>query len=229
MNDKIVILIPAYNPTVDLITLVKNLKENLYSHIIIVNDGSSLSCKSLFDAISSNCVVINHEKNLGKGCALKTGFKYIERNYNNISTIITVDADGQHLISDINKVKNLAISKPNNFVLGCREFKKSKIPFRNRLGNALMSLIFHLVYKVNIPDTQTGLRAFPVSSVSKLLTIRGFRYEYEQNMLIYFVKNFRSNISCVNIAAVYKQKQVSYFKVFKDSVSIVKCLFLKSN
>ena len=78
MNDKIVILIPAYNPTVDLVTLVKSLKANLYSHIVIVNDGSSPSCKSLFDAISSDCVIINHEKNLGKGSALKTGFKYIK-------------------------------------------------------------------------------------------------------------------------------------------------------
>lgn len=229
MNDKIVILIPAYNPTVDLITLIKSLKENLYSHIIIVNDGSSPSCKSLFDAISSDCVIINHEKNLGKGSALKTGFKYIKENYNNISTIITVDADGQHLISDINRVKNLAISKPNNFILGCREFKKAKIPFRNRLGNTFMSLLFHLIYKVDIPDTQTGLRAFPLSSISELLNIRGFRYEYEQNMLIYLIKNFKNNISCININAVYKQKQVSYFKVFKDSISIVKCLFLKSN
>ena len=134
-----------------------------------------------------------------------------------------------NLWSTIQKTVSSAIEKVKNFFTQIIDFIKDKIPFRNRLGNTFMSLLFHLIYKVDIPDTQTGLRAFPLSSISELLNIRGFRYEYEQNMLIYLIKNFKNNISCININAVYNQKQVSYFKVFKDSVSIVKCLFLKSN
>ena len=229
MNDDVVILIPAYNPTIDLIELIRSLKENLYSHIVVVDDGSCMSSKNIFDNISSYCVIIHHEKNCGKGVALKTGFQYILQNYHNVSTIITVDADGQHLVSDINKVKDIAVISPNNLILGCRNFNKAKVPFRNKFGNTFMSLIFNLIYKLNIPDTQTGLRAIPIQFINELLSVKGSRYEYEQNMLIYFAQNFKSSISCVNITAVYNKIQVSHFKVFQDSSYIVKCLFQKND
>ena len=229
LNKKIVILIPAYNPTSELIDLIKELKHNLYSHIVVVNDGSSLIYTNIFNTISNDCIIINHDKNCGKGIALKTGFNYILKNFHNISTIITVDADGQHLVKDINKLKTTANTLPNNLILGSRDFKKANIPFRNKFGNICMSLFFSFFYKIKIPDTQTGLRAIPLSFIDKLIYIKGNRYEYEQNILNYFTRHFRNNISFVKINAVYKKNQISHFKIFKDSSYIVKCLFQKND
>ena len=228
MNTKIIILIPAYNPTIDLINLVKDLKNNLYENIVVVNDGSSESYMSIFDTISNFCTTIHHSKNCGKGKALKTGFEYIYNNYQNNYICITVDADGQHLVKDINKVRNFALKNKNHLVLGCRNFKEAKVPFRNRIGNLFISLFFNLIYKVKLQDTQTGLRAIPSIYIPELLNIKGTSYEYEQNMLIYFVKNFKEKISYVTITAVYNKNQSSYFNIFKDSIKILKCVFKRT-
>ncbi len=112
----IAVLIPSFNPDRNLINLVTKLSIDSWSRIVIVNDGSTNESNQIF--IELNCIknvlVISHSSNQGKGAALKTGIKYINDNAKTIKGIITVDADGQHLIDDVQKIAKSAQEREND-------------------------------------------------------------------------------------------------------------------
>ena len=225
-ND-IVVLIPAYNPTEDLILLTDNLLSNNYK-VVIVNDGSKEETNYIFDKLDKdNVIFIEHEFNKGKGQALKTGFKYILENIK-CKGVITADADGQHLVSDIINISNSLCENSKSLILGSRTLDKS-MPFRSKFGNSITRLVFKLATKVRVYDTQTGLRGIPFELLEKFVEIDGQRYEYEINMLLYSAKN-KIRIEEIPIKTVYiDNNKTSSFHAIKDSFQIYKCIFKNSD
>ena len=220
MKKNVMILIPAYNPIETLEELVKDLKKSGYIRIIVVNDGSRN--EEIFKNIEKDVLVLKHEKNKGKGRALKTGFYYCVNNEKDIIGVITVDADGQHLLKDIDNVYERLIKNPQSLIIGSRDFRKANIPLRSLIGNNIISFIFKLKTKVKIKDTQTGLRGIPSSYLADFYKIEGERFEYETNMLLYAVKQ---NIQILEepIESVYlNNNKTSNFNVLKDSIEIIK-------
>lgn len=221
------ILIPAYNPSENLIMLVSDLVKNNFDNIIVINDGSKLECNDIFKKVSDlGSIVLNHAVNQGKGRAIKTGVNYILNEYDEtmIEGIITVDADGQHEVKDISKVSKSMISNKESFILGVREFGKD-IPFRSYIGNVITRHVFRFLTGIKVTDTQTGLRAIPEIYLKKLMNIEGERYEYEINMLLEF-----NDISCefveVPISTIYiNDNESSHFNPIVDSFKIYMCLF----
>lgn len=216
-----IILIPAYNPDDKLIKLIENLID-LKIKIVVVNDGSEKNYDYIFSFIKNEyeVEVINHEKNKGKGMAIKTGIKYIIDNYYDCTGIITADSDGQHLPKDIEEISNSIIKNPNSLILGTRDFNQSNIPIKSRLGNKITSFIFYLSAHKKCKDTQTGLRGIPRKLFEKCLNIPGERYEYEMNMLMQFAIN---NIDFIyeDIDTVYiNGNKSSHFHPIKDSIKI---------
>ena len=219
-----IILIPAYNPTDDLIYLIERLSKNNEFKIIVVDDGSNDTGKKIIKKLSNSVVILNHKQNIGKGEALKTGFKYIIKEATNIYGVITVDADGQHSYEDIVKLGDKLKNNSSNVILGVREFEES-IPFRSRFGNNTTKLLFKIITGKYISDTQTGLRAIPSMYIKDMVNISGSRYEYEINMLLYFIEN-KINIDEIKIKTIYKDgNSASNFKAVKDSFKIYKELF----
>ena len=224
-NEKIVVLIPAYNPTYDLIPIVNQLSNCNYK-IIIVNDGSNSSSQDIFDTIKPKITLLNHSKNLGKGQALKTGFKYIKENYKSIG-IVTADADGQHSFQDIQNVANTLLNNPTSVILGVRK-EYLNMPFRSRLGNTITKNVFKLATGKKLLDTQTGLRAIPYIYIDSLIDIDGDRYEYEVNMLLKFtLENIQIVEVPINVIYIDRNHSSS-FKIFSDSHKIYRCIFNKS-
>ncbi len=226
--NRIVLLIPAYNPDIKLIELIDNLIKSGFIHIIIVNDGSDQNHNKIFDALTAKttCRLLTHEINIGKGGALKTGFKYIFDNYKNCIGVITADADGQHTPSDIIKIANRLMQVPDKLIIGSRDFSKLKIPFRSRFGNELTRKIFGFLTGIKVKDTQTGLRGIPFDFISKLIHVRGDRYEYEMNMLL---ESKQQNIIIdeVDIQTIYlDDNKSSHFNPLFDSIRIYS-LFIK--
>ena len=74
-----VVVIPAYNPDYHLIDVINNLKDLKYK-IVVVNDGSNKDCNKIFNKISKYAYIVNHNTNMGKGMAMKTGIRYIKDN-----------------------------------------------------------------------------------------------------------------------------------------------------
>lgn len=219
MKKDIAIIIPAYNPSYMLKEILEILKKNEYEKIVVVNDGSIN--EEIFKEIEKQVILLKHEKNLGKGNALKTGFEYCLKNMENLKGVITVDADGQHLIQDINNIYEKFLKNLDCLVLGSRDFDKENIPLRSLIGNKIIRYIFKKKTKIAINDTQTGLRAIPFRFLEDFNEIKGERFEYEINMLLYATKN-KIGILEQPIETIYiNENKMSNFRTLKDSLKII--------
>lgn len=214
-----IIIIPAFDPDNRLISLIHNIKENCNYNIVIVNDGSSPSCREIFQKAGNlGCTVLVHKNNRGKGAALKTAFSYLI-NKQPQDDIVCADCDGQHTWQDILKIANALSTHKSSIILGCREFV-GKVPARSLLGNKITSFVYSKIAKSKISDTQTGLRGFSHLMLPWLVTIQGNHYEYEMNQLLE-AKSVGYNLFCVPIETIYENNnETSHFHPIKDSIRI---------
>lgn len=220
MSNKYVALIPAYKPSAFLPELLKQLKD-LDFEIVLVDDGSGPEYERLFFECSRHAEVLHHSKNSGKGCALKTGLAYILMHYPQNSIVVTVDADGQHRVDDAFAICQIAERHPFTLVLGSRKLKEN-VPLRSQFGNTVTRFVYRISTGLNVHDTQTGLRAFDISLLPKLLEIPGSRYEYEMNVLLQFARN-KIRIIEHEIETIYIDDNAgSHFDSVKDSFRIYK-------
>ena len=218
IQTKRIVLIPAYCPDKNLITLVSTLNEMNFS-VVVVNDGSKAEQAELFETVNRYATVLTHTKNKGKGAALKTGLEYIKKTFAIPYIVVTADADGQHLPKDILLVCEKAESKIGSLILGSRIIGRNA-PLRSRVGNSITRLIFRISTGTAIYDTQTGLRAFSNGLTDYMLSIEGERYEYEMNVLLH-LRQYNISVEEVPIQTVYLDNNVSsHFNPIKDSFKI---------
>ena len=219
VDDRTTILIPAYNPDEKLLALLPRLRER-FRHIVLVNDGSTTG-KDVFErAVPLVDAILVHEKNRGKGAALKTGFAYI----GDATDVITADADGQHTPEDIAKLADGLKSHRDGLVLGVRSFS-GKVPLRSRFGNWWTRWFFFLMTGLMIRDTQTGLRGIPAALVPRVAKLPGDRYEYEMTMLA-DAKRHPSRPLQIPIETVYlDENATSHFNPVLDAIRIYRSLF----
>lgn len=225
---KYVPIIPCYNPPEVFSNIILELYSMGVRDVIIIDDGSNN--KRIFSiANKKGYTVIEHNTNKGKGEAIKSGIKYYRKHFiNKYKGIVMIDCDGQHRVWDMDKVGQEMIHS-DKFTMGVRNFNIDGVPFRNKIGNKITSLVFKWMFGVYIKDTQTGLRGVPNRLIDTVLKIDGERYEYEISMLIDIVK-MKEEIKEVEIETVYDNngKRYSYFNPFKDSYRIYKEMIKKS-
>lgn len=220
-----VIVIPAYQPDEKLYHLVMGLKAVADYPILIVNDGSSPDRAPLFERLKEHAVIIGYENNRGKGAAIRYALVHIQEHYAADDGVITVDADGQHLPLDVMRVTAVWEQSPDKIVLGSRRFT-GKVPFKSRAGNAITRGVFAISTGVGLHDTQTGLRAFSVSRIPMMLDMKGDRYEYEINVLLYATRH-KIPIQEVPIETVYIEDNASsHFNPVRDAWLIYKMILL---
>jgi len=221
-----IVVIPAYEPDEKLLGVLKEFTEQAAFPIVVVNDGSSEACRPVFDAVKAfpRVTLLEHEKNRGKGAAMKTAFAYIKDNFPAEEGVLTVDADGQHLLKDCLNVCKAFAEHPDLLVTGSRRFH-GKVPIRSRIGNSITRGVFHLTTGSRVYDTQTGLRAFSVSRIPEMLDLHGDRYEYEIHQLLH-CSSKGSGVLEVPIETVYiDDNSSSHFDTLRDSVKIYKVIF----
>ncbi len=216
------VLIPAYEPDAELIHLTKRLKEAGFA-VVIVDDGSGQSYREIFDIAQEDAHILRHEKNRGKGAALKTGMKYIREHMPEIACFITCDADGQHRVEDVTRVSR-QLQAGHKFVLTMRQRRKD-IPLRSRVGNAMSRVVYALLTKRYLSDNQSGLRGFSCEYIDWLVQVERDNYDYEMNVLYYAAKK-AIPVSTLEIEAIYiNNNQSSHFQPVKDTVRIYRSLF----
>lgn len=221
------VVIPTLEPTVLLIDYINDLVLENFMHIVIINDGSNEQYDEIFKSLHQiqKCTVITHDKNQGKGLALKTGYKFVQQFLPECKGIITADSDGQHAIKDVCKVAQELASGKECLFLGCRNFSLPSIPLKSKLGNRCSSLLFSLLYDKWIGDTQTGLRGFDIALLDQMLEINGERFEYEMEVIIYCVMN-KITINQVEIETIYENNNSStHFQTINDSLRIARVIF----
>lgn len=216
------VLIPAYEPDSQLIPLTRRLKEAGFA-VVVVDDGSGPDYGEIFSAVQEYAYILTHEKNRGKGAALKTGMVYIRDNMPQVEHFITCDADGQHRVEDVIRVSQ-KLGAGHKFVLTMRQ-QKTKIPLRSKVGNAMSRVVYALLTKRYLADNQSGLRGFCCSHIDWMAQVEKDNYDYEMNVLYYAAKK-AIPISTILIDAIYiNNNQSSHFQPVKDTIRIYRSLF----
>ncbi len=194
--------------------------------VIVVDDGSGPGYAELFARAERvpGVVLLRHEANRGKGAALKTGFRYVLDRCPWASGVVTIDADGQHLVKDALATAATAAEKPGCLVLGARRIGPDA-PWRSRFGNRLTRTVFRVLIGHDVSDTQTGLRAVPAGFLPELLSVPANRYDFELEMLVR-VRAAGIGLAETPIETVYLENNASsHFDPVFDSLLIYFSLF----
>lgn len=218
-----IILIPAYEPGSALIESTNKLVAD-QCIVVVVDDGSGLNYQQIFNMLNENIHHIKHSDNLGKGMALKSGYRYIRDTFQNY-VVVTADADGQHHIGDIKNMAETYKLQPHTLLLGVRAFESKNVPLRSKFGNILTRKLFSLVTRQQLSDTQTGLRAFDASLIDFMIDVPGERFEYEMNVLL---SSSAAQVKLVElpILTIYEENnESSHFNPIRDSWAIYKEVF----
>jgi putative flippase GtrA len=222
----VAILIPAYQPSQELVSLVGQLTASCDAPIIVVDDGGGSGFAGIFEKIGPlpRIEVLHHLVNRGKGAALKTGMSHIAAKYPGSVGVVTVDADGQHRSADVMQVAAQLEATPNCLVMGVRAFS-GQVPPRSRIGNSITRVLLRIFCGVGLSDTQTGLRGIPLKMIPDLVKVSSLGYEFELDMLL-VSKDQNRRIIEVPIATVYLENNASsHFNPFIDSLKIYFVLF----
>lgn len=220
------ILIPSYQPGEALAPYAQALLDAGFGRIVVVDDGSGPGYAGIFNSLPSDerCTLITCAQNGGKGVALKRGMRYLLDECPDCAYVVTADCDGQHTIQDTLRLCDSLHEDASALWLGVRDFTLSNVPTRSLLGNRATSLAFYLLYGVRIRDTQTGLRGFPRAMIEALCAVKGSRYEYEMNVLIYCAMT-KVAIKTITIETVYENNnEGSHYRTVRDSLRILRVI-----
>ena len=232
---QIPVVIPAYEPDERLVELIKRMVKQTSQPIVVVDDGSGKGYEDIFHKVqemieeNGGCLLI-HDRNRGKGRALKTAFEYLIGQYPQAVGCVTADSDGQHTPDCISKVSQALAKSPQAFVLGVRNFHQEEIPWKSRFGNRITENVFAYVTGMHITDTQTGLRGSSMAFMRRRVEVRGGRFEFETRMLM--VSKGKYPIIEVPIETIYDsvENHQTHFRPVVDSIKIYRILggtFLK--
>jgi glycosyltransferase involved in cell wall biosynthesis len=225
-NLKVTALVPAYNPSKELLSLVNALSRSDFSAIVVVNDGCNRECDPIFAAVEKvdKVILLRHAVNLGKGAALKTGLNHVYCYFADHIGVVTIDADGQHLIEDSLKVAEELKKYPESLIMGVRNFGND-VPWRSKLGNTITKYLFGLLMGKKLADTQSGLRGIPRSFIPSLLKIGSNGYEFELDMLLACKYTYRQIVERPITTVYIDKNRSSHFNPFIDSMKIYFVLF----
>ena len=145
-------LIPAYQPTDQLLLLLQEAKSKGFQ-IVVINDGSDEALHEIFVSAAWFGTVLHHGQNMGKGQAIKTGLSYIQDHFPADCIIVTMDSDGQHRAADAKKICQVAQNHPDTLVLGSRKLQEH-VPVRSRFGNIVTRLVYCISTGQRVWDTQ---------------------------------------------------------------------------
>lgn len=167
--------IPAYNVEKTIVDVIKR-SLNFVDKVIVCDDGSSDSTSKNVEF--TGAVLIKHEKNLGKGAALKSLFKYARENKADV--IVTIDGDGQFLPEEIEKLVKPIQNYQFDVVIGNRFLDKHEMPSYRKAGNKILDKFTKLAADLPFEDTQSGFRAYSKNAIEKItFSSNGFGVDSE--------------------------------------------------
>ena len=157
--------IPAFNEEKNIAAIITKLAD-ITDTIIVCNDGSSDLTSDIAEKMGT--FVINHEKNLGYGAAIRSIFLKAKELDGDI--LVTFDADGQHRIEDIEKVTKPIIDQEADLVIGSRFLDESEkeVPQYRKVGIKVITKITNASIKKQLTDSQSGFRAYSKKVLNEL-------------------------------------------------------------
>ncbi|MCM8802723.1 MAG: glycosyltransferase family 2 protein [Candidatus Omnitrophica bacterium] len=232
---EISIIIPAYNEEKRILKTIEKVykyfkEKKLDFEIIVVDDGSkdkTVEVVNEFLKEKNEIKILKHEKNMGKGAAVKTGVLNASGDL-----ILFTDADLSTPIEEFEKLKK-KIEDGYDIAIGSRGLKESKIvipqPFYRRIIGKIFPLLVRLIITNDFRDTQCGFKLFKREVAKKIfsqLKTEGFAFDVE---ILARAKKYGYKIAEVGI--VWYNSPHSSVRIFKDSFimlfSLLKIRFKK--
>jgi glycosyltransferase involved in cell wall biosynthesis len=207
---KVVALIPALNAARTLPPIVVETRRQL-EPVIVIDDGSRDGTGEV--ARAAGATVLRHEVNRGKGAALKTGFAWALAN--GYDGVITLDADGQHLPSEIPKF----LAASGDLVIGGRDHLFQHMLPRRRNANRFSAWCISKCAGVPVPDSQSGFR-FYSAELLRAIQLRADGFDMESEAIVRAGRRgFR--IVTIPIALGFVDGlSTSHYKPLKDTLRI---------
>lgn len=183
-ENEVCAVIPTYQNAKTLLKVVADV-HRVVDTVFVVDDGSNDGTAALLDKATGNErpeKVLTHPKNCGKGAALKTGLTYARQQ--GFRYAVTVDADGQHRTDDIPALLKAVEEEPDALAIGCRGLQHENMPAKSTFANRFSNFWFALQTLQRLPDTQSGLRVYPLRCLHGLRWMSA-RYEAELTLLVF--------------------------------------------
>ena len=216
IHHKCCVLIPTYNNA----TAIKDVLDGVLeytSNIVVVNDGSTDNTAALLQQYP-DIQVVHHPENMGKGMALRTGFK--EAYKSGYQYAISIDSDGQHYPDDLHLFIEQIEIHPKAIIIGARNMDQPNVPGKSSFGNRASSFWFWVVTGIKLSDTQSGYRLYPLAPLNTIHFITR-KYEFEIEVM---VRSFWKgvNVLSIPIKVFYPpaDERITHFRPFKDVTRI---------
>lgn len=176
---KLSVIIPVYNEFSTIEKIIQKVQEApINKEIIIVDDGSTDSTREILKSLKINNVkVIYHDKNMGKGQAIRTALPFVTGDI-----AIIQDADLEYNPEEYPKLIKSIEKAEAEVIYGSRVLNKEFhfVSFQNfifSLGGKTLSILTNLLYRSNITDEPTCYKVFKVDILKSLnLQCKGFEF-----------------------------------------------------
>lgn len=214
-SSDVVVVIPTLNNDTTIQKVVDDALSYGYS-VIAVDDGYTNPLANILKP-HSRVSIVTHSQNRGKGEAIISGAKKARQM--GYSFFISIDGDGQHLASEIEKLLAKK-SSLNQIIIGARNFSIANVPNGSKFGRWFSNFwaCWDTGYKIS--DSLSGFRLYPISILE--LDIKTKRFDWEMEVL---VKHADSGgvILEADIECYYPQEseRVTHFRKFSDTMAIV--------
>lgn len=212
------VIIPAYDPGSRFRELLERLAAVVPpERVLVVDDGSGEDLRGA--AENAGTGYLRHDRNRGKGAALRSGFAYwLERG---ADAVVTMDADLQHAPEDVPRFVAEAQRAGCDIVIGDRLHDVTGMPLHRRLSNTLTTLLVGLRTGVRVPDSQSGFRLIR-SRVLRTVRTETDGFEMETEFLIAALSQ-RCTVGSVPIATVYagERSHMTHLRTTVDFISVL--------
>ena len=213
-NDTLVI-IPAYSASYTISELIERLAKYVNQNdILVVDDGSKDDTGEI--AKKLDIIVVAHDSNMGKGAALKTGFRYALNN--GYKAVLTIDADLQHDPDCVPRFLELGATDKYDLIVGVRQ-RSIDMPRHRIFSNFITSLIVSVFSGCRIRDSQSGYRWIKTDALRNLY-LHGDRYDLESEILLKIVRMGRP-VAEVDIPTIYGDKSQSHISLTTDTLRFI--------
>jgi len=220
----VVACIPAYNEELTIAKVILKARKHV-DKVIVCDDGSTDMTAEIAEACGAE--VIRHERNMGKGAAIRSLFKKAREEVADI--VVTLDADGQHDPDEIPALINIMAETNADIVIGSRFLNEEivkKVPTFRRIGNKILNM----ATSVNdVTDTQSGFRVYSRKAIESIQPVEmGFAVDSE---ILYKASALGLRIIEVPISVEYRvprpSKRGPVFHALDVSLGMIKHLSMR--
>lgn len=187
-KDKILFIIPAYNEAENIEKVLKEIKKDVdYADILVINDCSKDNTAEIVKNNGVKC--ITNVFNMRYAMAIQTGIKYAKEN--NYDYVIQMDADGQHIAKEAEKLYKEIKESNVDIVIGSRYLVDTGYPcplFR-RIGTKLFEILIRLFCGKKIADPLSGFQCLNRSVIERYSMMGKYPEFPDANLVIEMLKS----------------------------------------